>query len=151
MRALILAALLLAPAAAVAAPAPDAASARAFLQSIYRFYHKGGDGAPMEPPGRWFEPVLARAIQKDMDESERTGEIGKLEADLFCDCQDFDDLSVAIGPVTLADGKAKTSVTFQNGDQVTLQYTLVWTKAGWRVFDIVSEESGSVRELYLGS
>jgi len=105
----------------------------------------------MQPPGRWFEPALARAIQKDMDESERTGEIGKLEADLFCDCQDFEDLIATIGLVTVANGKATTGVTFQNGDQITLHYTLVWTKAGWRVFDIVSDESGSVRDLYLAS
>ncbi len=148
MRALVIAALVVAP-SAVAAPAPKVASARAFLQTIYQHYRKGGTGVPMARPGRWFEPVLARAILRDIRASARTGDVGRLDADLFCDCQDFEALEVTIGPVAVARGRARASVILHNCDQPTLDYTLVWTRAGWRVFDIESPDGGSVREGFL--
>jgi hypothetical protein len=148
MRALLLAALLAAPAAAMAAPAPDAQGVRAFLQSIYAHYRHGSYGAPLERPELFFEPVLARAVRHDQAESARTGDVGKLDGDPFCDCQDFDFLDVTIGPVAIVHGRAKASVHFRNGDEVTLNFTLVWTRAGWRVADIEWPEGGTLRETF---
>lgn len=144
----LLAALLLPP---VVAPAgPTEASARAFLQAIYGYYKKGGTGVPLKRPERWFEPRVAAAIRADVAESNRTGDIGKLDADLFCNCQDFDELVAVIGPIAISGNKATTSVTFANGDEVSLRYTLVWTRSGWRVFDIEWEEEATLRRLMLG-
>jgi hypothetical protein len=146
MPALMIATALFAP---VVAPAgPTEASARAFLQSIYGFYRKGGSGAPLKRPERWFEPRLAAAIRADIAQTDRTGDLGKLDADLFCDCQDFDDIKATIGRVSIAAGKATTAVLVDNGGPVTLTYTLAWTRAGWRVFDIAYEH-GTLREVFL--
>jgi hypothetical protein len=150
MRALILAALLLGSPPAAAASGPDAASAKAFLQSIYQYYHKGGEGAPLEPTERWFVPALSKAIKDDMAESEKTGDVGKIDADFFCDCQDFEELKPVIGPVSITGGRATVSVSFVNGDPHTLKYTLGWTRYGWRVADIDWGEDGTLRELFFG-
>jgi hypothetical protein len=147
MRAWIIAALLLAPAPAAAAPG-DAASVRAFLQSIDADYGKGGTGAPMQRPERWFEPQLAAAIRKDNAEADKRGDVSKLDADPFCDCQDFDVLRAAVDNVTVTDGKTATaSVSFDNGGPVSMRYELVRTRNGWRVFDIHWEE-GDLRAMY---
>ncbi len=149
MRTLILAAMLVAPVSAPAAPIADAASARAFVELIYHYYRKGGTGAPMDRPARWFEPVLARAIQRDIAKSERTGDVGKLDADLFCDCQDFDALHATIDRFAVVHGRTHVTVHFSNGGPITIRLTLVWTKAGWRVSDIRWPDRGTVRELFL--
>ncbi len=141
--------LLLAMPPVVAAAGPTAVSARAFLQTIYGHYRKGGTGVPLKRPERWFEARLAAAIRADIAESNRTGDIGKLDADLFCDCQDFEDIKATIGPVAIKDGKASVSVVFVNGGPVTVRYTLLWTRAGWRVFDIEWEEGGRLRDMFL--
>lgn len=147
MRALILAAMLVAPIPVAAAPGPNATSARAFLQSIYVQYHKGGHGASMTRPERWFEPRLAAAIRKDAAAADRRGDVGKLDGDPFCDCQDFESPNAVIGPVAIQGTRASVRVSFRNGDQISMRYTLLWTRDGWRVFDIQWKES-ALREMY---
>jgi hypothetical protein len=149
MPALLLAALI-APVPMVSEAGANAASARVFLQSIYQYYRKGGTGVPMKRPELWFEPSLAKAIRADIAESNRTGDVGKLDADLFCDCQDFEDLKAVIGPVTVTGKRATATVTGDIGGARTYRYTLVATPAGWRVWDIGWDE-GTVRELFLGA
>lgn len=148
----IAAAMLFAPVAVVAPSGPTEAGARAFLTAIYGHYRKGSLGVPIDHPARWFEPRLAAAIAADIAESNRTGDIGKTDADFFCDCQDFDAISAAIGPVTIAGDRATTDVTIDNGGPLTFHYTLLWTQRGWRVFDIDWGEDGggTLRELFLG-
>ena len=146
MRIWIIAALLLLPLPAAASP-DDAGSVRAFLQSIYAYYGKGGTGAPMKRPGRWFEPGLAAAIRKDNAEADKRGDVSKLDADPFCDCQDFDALSAVITDVTVADRKATAVVGFDNGGPISMRYELVRTRSGWRVYDIHWEE-GDLRAMY---
>lgn len=149
MPALILA-MALTPAPMVAPAGPTAASARAFLQSIYAFYRKGKYGAPLDKPERWYEPVLAKAIRADMAQSEKSGDIGKIDADFFCDCQDFDDIRAVVGPVAVKGKKATADVSFVNGEPRKIHFTLVATPAGWRVYDVDWGEDGSVRELFFG-
>jgi hypothetical protein len=145
----IAAALLVPP--VVAPAAPTEASARAFLQMIYGHYRRGGTGVPLKRPERWFEPRLAAAIRADIAESNRTGDIGKLDADLFCNCQDWGELAATIGAVAIAGNKADATVSFVNGETVSLRYTLVWTRSGWRVFDIERGEEATLRGTFLSA
>jgi hypothetical protein len=138
---------------AIEAPAPgNAASARAFLQAIYRNYGKGRDGVRLDRPERYFEPVLAAAIRKDQAEANARGDMSKMDADPFCNCQDFEGMSPAvIGPVTVKGNRATATVRFAfGGNRVAVAYTLVWTRAGWRVFDMgTTPDEGGVRAMYL--
>lgn len=149
MPALVLA-LLAAP--AIHAPAPrDEASVRAFLLGIYRYYEdKDGPGAPLDKPELFFEPALAAAIRKDSDEAEARGDMSKMDADPFCYCQDFAGLSnPSVTDVKIAGNRAIATVRFNFGDSVmTIGYTLVWTRKGWRIFDQSYPEGGSTRAMY---
>jgi hypothetical protein len=136
---------------AIEAPAPgNAAAARAFLQSVYGEYHTRRDGLRLNQPDRYFEPVLAAAIRKDNDESGKRGDINKMDADPFCDCQDFEGMSPAmVGPVTVTGNRATATVSFSFGDErKEIHFDLVWTRLGWRVFDIKSAEWDGVRTMY---
>jgi Protein of unknown function (DUF3828) len=136
---------------AIEAPAPgNAAAARAFLQSIYRNYGKGRNGIRLDHPERYFEPVLAAAMRKDQDEAEKRGDESKMDADPFCDCQDFEGMSPAvIGPVTVTGNRATATVRFAFGaDRNEVHFTLVWTRLGWRVFDMASAKWEGVRTMY---
>lgn len=141
---------------AIHAPAPafaarDEASVRAFLLSIYRQYeNKDGNGVSLARPERYYEPVLARAIRSDAEEAEKRGDIQKMDADPFCYCQDFIGLRAArVHDVTITGDRATASVTFDfGGDEMTIGYTLVWTRQGWRIFDQSYPEGGSTRAMY---
>ncbi len=136
---------------AIEAPAPGtAASARAFLQSIYAQYGKGRNGLRLDMPERYFEPRLAAAIRKDETEADARGDVSKMDADPFCSCQDFEGMSPAvIGLVSVMGDRATVTVRFSFGDDpMTVDFTLVRTRAGWRVFDMGSTELGMVREMY---
>ena len=146
----ILALALLAP-VAVNAPAPkDAASVRAFLQSIYRHYKRDGPGAQLGQPELYFEPALAAAIRKDADEAAAKGDMSKMDVDPFCACQDFGSITPTFGPVAIKGDSATVTVRFLNFETPqTLHYTLAWTSAGWRVFDIGGGEGATFRAIYL--
>ncbi len=147
-----LAAILAAP-VAMTAPASlpkDAASARAFLQSLYRGYRKDGPGAPLGQPGLIFEPVLAAAVRKDADEAAAKGDMSKMDVDPICACQDWEAITPSFGPVTIEGDRATVTVSFVNFQEpVKLHYTLLWTRAGWRVFDIGGDEGATFRSMYL--
>lgn len=136
---------------AIEAPAPgSAAAARAFLQSIYSQYGKGREGARLNQPERYFEPILAAAIRKDQREADARGDMNKMDADPFCNCQDFEGMSpAAIGPVAVKGNRATATVRFSFGDEpVVTNFTLVWTRLGWRIFDLGTDEWDGVRAMY---
>jgi hypothetical protein len=128
----------------------NAAAARAFLVSIYRQYGKGRNGVRLDRPELYFEPVLAAAIRKDNEEADARGDMNKMDADPFCNCQDFEGMSPAVvGPVTVRGNRATATVRFAFGDEAqAVTFTLVWTRIGWRVWDMGWADEGTVRAMY---
>ena len=119
-----------------------------FLRGIYDPYlMEGFKGQPYWQVSRYFVPDLARAIETDMREAKRRGEVPKLDGDPFLDAQDWNikDLTISVK----ADGpKATGQVTFDNlGKHTEITLNLVQTQAGWRIADIKAP-SGSLSELY---
>jgi len=148
MRTTMLALGIAAALAAPAAQAQDQASVRAFLTDIYRHYgSEKQKGASLDDPKRWFEPGLADAMRRDAREAARRGEVGALDGDPFCDCQDFEWFTAKIGPITVAKRSARAVVRFRNGRPMRLVYDLVSTHAGWRIRDIAWPE-GHLRRLF---
>lgn len=136
---------------AIEAPAPThAEEVRAFLRSLYRNYGKGKSGLRLNRPERYFEPALAAAIRKDQREADARGDMNKMDADPFCNCQDFEGMSEAeVGPVTVKGNRATATVRFSFGDEpVEVHFTLVATRLGWRVYDMGSDDLGGVRGMY---
>ena len=108
---------------------PGDASPQAFLQSIYDPYLKAGfQGPAFEQVNRFFVPKLARAIDADMREAKRRGEVPKLDGDPFVDAQDWEIENLAIS--VKADGpKATGEVAFENlGKPTRITLDLVQTR-----------------------
>ena len=126
----------------------QAPSPQAFLQSIYDPYLKADfRGYSFEQANRFFVPTLARAIDADMREAKRRGEVPRLDGDPFLDAQDWEIKNLAIS--VKADGpKATGEVAFDNlGKRTQITLDLVQTQAGWRIADIKGP-SGSLSDLY---
>lgn len=126
-RKMILTALALAAAQAAQAP-------REFIEKVYSSYSEEGFN-PLAEPGLYFSPELTAAIEKDSS----GGEVGYLDGDPLCDCQDYDRLSAKV--VTILQPSARAATAHVHVDlgkeERDLQLRLVLTPLGWRISDIL--------------
>lgn len=129
--------------AAAQAPALDAASVRAFFESIYRHYGKNGKGLdPLGPAGASVFDASLRALIRADARAAGPGEVGVVDSDLLCACQDWDEvrnLSVALRP----GGPSSTiaNVSFALGDGAgarrKIEFALVRVHGGWRIHNVI--------------
>lgn len=129
-------------------PPKDTVTPEAFLRGIYTPYpNQDFKGQPFWQVDRFFAPDLARAIEADMREAKRRGEVPKLDGDPFVDAQDWDIAKLAIS--VQAEGPTATGlVSFENqGKPTEIKLDLVRTGMGWRITDIKAP-SGTLSELY---
>jgi hypothetical protein len=137
-------------AAAALAPAPADESPRAFVERLYAGY-RDPDYSPLERPERVFAPPVVAAIREDQRLSR--DEVGYMDADPLCQCQDPAGLSPLIAEVRRPGARtasARILLRFGvdgDGDrEVSLQ--LVRTPSGWRIADVATPDSPSMlREL----
>ena len=136
-----------APATGTPAPTPatassseqDIASARAFLSHIYAGYHPDAGLDAILPDEEVYAPALLAAMQANSDAY--AGEVGYLDGDPLCDCQDtaqdLRQLSFDIQP--LADGQLRASTQLDDPQHpLQLQLTLQRQGSSWRVADIAT-------------
>lgn len=129
---------------ALQARAPE--SAEAFLRRLYAPYVAGD--ANINPTGKaapaLFDARLTALIRQDQRNAR--DEVGALDGDPICDCQDFEPLkalSIAVQPS--AAGPTTADVRFTNGARsVSLRYSLTLTRSGWRISDIGSPDQPSL-------
>ena len=132
--------------------AAPATGARAFLVNIYRHYPTDGKAGAFDPVGvdgpKVFTPAMMGLIRRDQKLSK--GEVGALDGDPLCDCQDDGGLEVKIGAVSEtgpADARAVVTLTFAGAsppDVRRLVIRLSKGKAGWRIADIASPDEPSL-------
>ena len=81
------------------------------------------------------------------DQTRHPGEVGKLDHDPICDCQDSDGLKpLEVSMAGLPDSEAEASVRFKLGDAVkALRLHLVSTQSGWRIADIATSATPSLQ------
>ncbi len=133
--------------------AREPAGAEAFLRRLYAPYV--ASNFHFVPTGKLaptiFDAHLTALIRKD--QADAHGEVGALDGDPICDCQDrqrFTALSIKVTP--LGPDRARANVTFTNFDAPeTLTYTLTKTRAGWRVSDIGEADMPSLVKLLSGA
>ncbi|HEX6661093.1 MAG TPA: DUF3828 domain-containing protein [Sphingomicrobium sp.] len=119
-----------------AAAAQPAETPRQFLARVYAQY-RHSNFSPLERPERYFSPALTAAIREDSRLAK--GEVGALDGDPLCDCQDYGRLSANIrslqqsGPTATA----RVLVTLGPKDTRNLRLSLVQTRSGWRVNDVI--------------
>lgn len=130
--------------AALLAPAPPAETPRAFVERLYAGY-RYPDYSPLARPRRVFAAPLVAAIREDRKLSQ--DEVGYMDADPLCQCQDAAGLRAAIGDARLSGRKGATvqvGVTFGGSDRRDLRLELVRAAAGWRISDIATADEPSL-------
>ena len=130
---------------------------QAFLAGLYAHYPVAGKAHPFDPVGarasQVFDAPLVALIRRDQRNAK--GEVGALDGDPLCDCQDDGGMTWKIGKVVSqgADGAtAQVRLTFPETPKPRidgLTISLVKTPAGWRIHDIASIDTPSLRGLFL--
>src|ERR1700743_2435568 len=88
--------------AATSAGAQDAAGAKAFVAHLYAAYHGQGPDYLGPMAAKVFSPRLLKLIRRDTALAH--GEVGALDGDPICNCQDFEikDVQVEVSPQAAA-------------------------------------------------
>lgn len=125
--------------AVAATPAPDA-----FLKGLYARYADENFNL-FEKPEQWFDPVLLAAM-KENDDLTPDDEVGAIDYDPVCQCQDFAGMQ---SRVTGAQFDSATSATglvdlwWGTDDKRQLRIELRLVNGQWRIHDIHNSEGES--------
>ena len=123
-----------------------AQSSRQFVEALYTSYSQQDAGSTLgKRADAVFSPTLLAEIRAD--QTAHAGEVGKLDHDPLCACQDSAGLKVEGITVTpLPNGSADASVRFTLGEVAkSAQLRLTDTPAGWRVDDVSTPGMPSLR------
>src|SRR4029077_6522010 len=139
----------LASAAIPVAAAPDAASARAFVERLYSHYPSNPNRKAFEPTGKnareVFDQGMIAAFRED--ETLAKGEVGFVDADPLCQCQDDSGLKPKVVSVTMTGPNAADAVVNLQYPSETLALTLhlVLVNGAWRIYDLSMGDVKSYR------
>lgn len=114
-------------------------------REIFALYGKDGSGFDLNgsEAARVLAPELLALLRGDRKAG--AGEVGTLDFDPFCGCQDFDITSVKAARTRSEGQKAQVSVAFRNfGKAETTLVSLVRTEGGWRVSDLRQKRGQSL-------
>jgi hypothetical protein len=127
-------------AAAPATAPPEAA--RHFVERVYAGY-RDPDFSPLKRPERVFAPSLVAAIREEARLSR--GEVGFMDADPLCDCQDPAGMRPSVTEATQTGPAARVRVALRFGDEIRrVTLKLVRTPAGWRIADVSDADEPSL-------
>ncbi|MFL5296078.1 MAG: hypothetical protein ACJ798_06820 [Phenylobacterium sp.] len=148
---------LAAPPGVRAAPKPippasaEAVSPTDFLTRIYARYRRPIHAAVdyLSPPEdrRTFEPGLVSLIHREQARHAEEPIDWLSEADIFCECQDFEDVraKLTLGPVRGDRAEAAMTIADLGFRPKRLGFVLVRTPAGWRIWDLIGSDGHSLR------
>jgi hypothetical protein len=119
------------------------ASAQAFLQRIYGIYEKSDKAVDIgseTKAARYFVPSIAKLIGRDIAESAKRNEVGRLDFDPFIGGQDWSPTKIEVGVAAGATAARATGtarfVPAGGKGPTTVTLDLIKTAAGWRIADI---------------
>ena len=131
------------PAFAAASESPED-----FVRRIYARYHAKGPGVPMDRRGgaAFYAPALLDAFAKD--EAMAHGEVGTIDGDPLCGCQEYNLRVKSVAVETSDADLVKARVGLVNlGSANTVTLTLSRTPSGWRIADVGDKDTKSVMAL----
>jgi hypothetical protein len=149
-----------APAAPATAPAPaapppaaaldpaEAASAKAFLEALYAHY-KTTKNNTFQPLGDNVRDVFDADMVKLLDQDQKLlkGELGEIDGDYICQCQDFESITATIAVQSADATSAKATADFKVFDQTHHNnFELVKQNGAWRVHDVGEPGQKSLRQ-----
>jgi hypothetical protein len=136
---------------AAAAALPQAATPQAFLERTYASY-RNPNFNPFDHLDRYFAPRLIAAIREDSRLAR--GEVGYVDGDPICQCQDPDGVHAKVTRVRLqgpSRASAEVIVDFTDSTARRLRFSLVRTAAGWRIADVSAGDEFSFLRAVEGS
>jgi hypothetical protein len=125
--------------AALPALAQTYKTPKALLKALYSYDTDKSDAEAPSPYSAFFSDHLNELLQADLDNTPE-GDVGTVDFDPVISGQDGAASDVRIGQPILLDDKAEVEVEFENGEEVTLFYTLVREHGGWKVDDIANQK-----------
>ena len=128
---------------AAAAGQPQAGTPRAFLERTYASYGNANFN-PFDHLDRYFAPRLIAAIREDSRLAH--GEVGYVDGDPICQCQDPGGLHAKVTRVTLqgpARANAEVILDWTDSTARRVRFSLVRTAGGWRIADVSSGDEPS--------
>jgi hypothetical protein len=138
--------------AAVLAASPVQAqtfdSARVFAQRLYAAYGTGDPEHLGRDADKTFSPALLALIRRDQDTAP-PGEVGVLNGDPICDCQDFEGIELrSLSLAQTGPGRARVDVVLRFPSETrSMSLDLVAVKGAWRVDDVHSDDTPSLVKL----
>ena len=120
-------------------------SPRAFLTRLYARYEKGNLNPPI-PQSRLYTPEMVREMELN-SRLHGSQEVGLIDYDPVCQCQDMADLRARIGQVSFAGSaaaRAQVTLRSQGAKPQIVRIRLARTPAGWRIADIGRKEEPSL-------
>jgi hypothetical protein len=134
-----------------AAALPQAATPRAFLERTYASY-RNPNFNPFDHLDRYFAPRLIAAIREDSRLAR--GEVGYVDGDPICQCQDPDGVHAKVTRERLqgpSRASAEVIVDFTDSTARRVRFSLVRTAAGWRIADVSAGDEPSFLRAVEGS
>lgn len=123
---------------------PEAQTPREFVESLYAAY-ADSDFSPFKEPNRIFTSRLVAALDEDLKLAD--GEVGYLDGDPICQCQDAEGLRATVVSVSQAGSDAavvSVSIGLFGYEPRPATLSLVRTAAGWRIDDVSSPDEPSL-------
>ena len=120
-----------------------AESPKAWMERVYASY-RDRDFSPFDHPGRYFAPRLVAAINEDSRLAH--GEVGYIDGDPICQCQDSDGMRPRILGVTRQGANrasVKVLIDWQDSTARKARFDLVRVHGGWRIADVASGDERS--------
>lgn len=157
MKRVMMSVMLLLATPAIAAPASPAASAKAFVEGLYKPWiaslkrDSSADRTGYMPKDdeSVYMPELSALLNKDQRISNRTGDVGVIDWVILCACQDDAGLGyrVTVPQATAKAATAKVALSFAGQYSSTLTLKLVKLPQGWRIADVADREMPSLLAL----
>jgi hypothetical protein len=139
--------------AASAAATDDSAAAKAFLEGVYTHYKTAPkDSPPFDITSTAVvDPELAQLIKDD--NKALKGDVGVLDSDWMCNCQDFVSIraTIAVQSATASTAKATadvvdTGMTGADAKPRRINFDLAKVNGQWRIHDVRNPGQPSLRE-----
>jgi hypothetical protein len=123
-------------------------AAKAFTTALYSAYATGSPDYVGANPERTFSPELLALIRKDQANTP-AGEVGILDGDPICDCQDAEGLKLTdVKVVEAGKGAARADVVLAFPSETrSISLDLVAVGGEWRVGDVHTEQTPSLVKL----
>ena len=131
-------------AAVLSAGPPILETPTAHMEQLYARYSDPSFN-PLTHADLYFTPKLAAAIEEDSRIAK--GEVGYLDGDPICQCQDPAGLQVIVANERMigADqAEVRVSISLAGYEPRPATFRLVRTKAGWRIADISAVDEASL-------